>query len=237
MSSLRLFVCLFYISQITSASSNGCDIFRNRFTVQDGVFQDVCGAAVLSPQSVTYASEDDIYQPESFLTIDPTINSSIFEDAYRYAIVIEASVDIESDSYSTILAGDSFQISYAYRNQICINGEYVKSSCNYYSNGYTESCSKSIEKYSKCINAWDADVNITEFHTIILYQRYGTLKLYLNNYPRPAYISFHSEDLIISVSRIAGSYDSYSSSGNIYFKSIMISTYRWLDPEDIWDYL
>ena len=180
-------------------SYDGCDIFDNRFTVRNGVFQDVCGSTTITSSSTgnTISSNDQIVEPDG---MSYYFNPLQYLDSNKWAIVFEGKRTVPTSSGFDIILGPrsdskNCQIRYSGSNNLCIYSYYQSPS------------------YSQCITLPD---DVDTLHTIILYYASNQLKVYQNN----KFVQTVSKSLSIAFGRIGGWFsDAYL--GDIAVKNIM----------------
>ncbi len=193
---------------ISNGIDYGCNIFSNRFTVENGLFKDVCGG--LSVQTNT----GNLYSPSDLFSIGggqvltyPHVDFS----TSQFGFVIQAKRDGSSDLDGIIIGPGSAncQIRYENNNQVCIY--------SYFQN----------PPYWQCIVLPYAT---NELHTLILHYNNGILNIYQNR----QFVKSINNQFQISLARIGGWYNNQYPA-RITVKNIMFTTN--VNYDDIYRYL
>lgn len=181
-------------------SYDGCDIFDNRFTVRNGVFQDVCGSTTITQSSNgnTISSNDKIVEP---VGMSYYFNPLQYLDSNKWAIVFEGRRTVSTTSGFDIILGPrsnskNCQIRYSGSNNLCIYSYYQSPS------------------YAQCITLPD---DVDTLHTIILFYESNQLTVYQNN----KFVQTVSKSLAIALGQIAGWFSTTAYQGDIAVKNIM----------------
>ena len=186
---------------IALPNDDGCNIWSNRFTVQDGEFKDICGSITLTARLGDLYSTDDIFHIENQEKL--TMSEVVAFDNDQWAIFIEGKRSSDSLSFDIILGplgGTNCQIRFDSNNRLFIASNYPNSGGNVY-----------YQNYVTLPDDYD------ELNTILLYYENGNLQIYQND----NYVTTITETFDIGLGAIGGWYSSYYS--NIGIKNIMFS--------------